>query len=44
MRFPLTVPRLTQNAAFSGGILLRPVFFLVTVLAEFLFPLVLVHL
>ena len=43
-RFPLTVPRSTQNAAFLGGILLRPVFFLVTVPAQLFLALMLVHL
>jgi hypothetical protein len=43
-RFPLTVPRFTQNDAFSGAILLRPVFFLVAIFTELFLPLVLIHL
>jgi len=43
-RFPMTVPRSSKNAAFSGSVLLGPVFFLVTVPAQFFLALMLVHL
>ena len=39
-----TVSRFTQNAAFGDGILLGPIFFLVTIPAQLLLALVLIHL